>query len=409
MSAVSGTDPSGREAATAWRRVLLVVFAGVAAAMHVGKAPPALAEIRSDLGIGLVAAGWVVSLTALVGAVLGAGIGALTDRVGPRGAFLAGLGLLTCGSLAGAAALAPLQLFVSRAVEGCGLILVLVSAPGLIVYATQPADRRMAFALWGAWMPLGLGTMMLLSVPLLHVFGWRAGWLAAAALTALSGLLLAVAFPRGAGRAGAARGRVLPRLALAAGRRGPWLLAVSFFFYSMSFITVFGFLPTFLIEGQGLSAAEAVPLTALAVYGNAAGNVAAGGLLRRGWPRWALMALACCAMGAASFGIFAASMPGLVRYALCLVFAVVGGLLPATVLGAAAAFAPRPDLVGTVNGMIVQGINCGQLVGPPALALIVSTAGGWSSAPLLLAGAALAGLAAAFGIRRVERRAAALR
>lgn len=44
------------------RAVAVVVAAGMVAAFHVGKLPPALPAIRDELGLGLVAAGWLVAL-----------------------------------------------------------------------------------------------------------------------------------------------------------------------------------------------------------------------------------------------------------------------------------------------------------------------------------------------------------
>ena len=55
---------------TPWPLVGLLVAAGVVAAFHVGKAPPALPSIRADLDASLRQAGWLLSIINLVTAAL---------------------------------------------------------------------------------------------------------------------------------------------------------------------------------------------------------------------------------------------------------------------------------------------------------------------------------------------------
>ena len=61
---------------------LLVIAAGVAAALHVGKLPPAIGALREALGLTLVEAGFLLSLVQLAGAALGLAFGALADGLG---------------------------------------------------------------------------------------------------------------------------------------------------------------------------------------------------------------------------------------------------------------------------------------------------------------------------------------
>jgi MFS family permease len=171
-----------------------------------------------------------------------------------------------------------------------------------------------------------------------------------------------------------------------------------------------GFLPTILIERYGLSAAAAAVLGAGAVAANIVGNVAAGLLLHRGVPRWALIALAGAGMGLSALGIFSGALPFAVVYGLCVLFAAVGGLLPASVLGAAADHAPAPHLVAPTSGLLVQGSNLGQVIGPPAIGAVASLTGGWAASPLVLTSGAAVAVGLALVLRGIEgRRAGAAR
>src|SRR5215471_12538344 len=149
-----------------------------------------------------------------------------------------------------------------------------------------------------------------------------------------------------------------------------------------------GFLPTLLVEQQGLSPVAAGGLGALAVAANGVGNVAAGFLLGRGVPRWRLIAIATIAMLSCGILIFIAAPPLVPTLLLYIAFATLGGMLPASVLGGAPAHAPAPHLVPATNGLIVQGSNLGQVIGPPVIGAIAA-AWGWQWAPLLLAPPAL--------------------
>ena len=68
----------------------------------------------------------------------------------------------------------------------------------------------------------------------------------------------------------------------------------------------------------------------------------------------------------------------------------IGGMLPAAVLSGAPVVAPSAGQVATTNGLLIQGSNVGQMVGPPALAWLVTLTADWQSGYWMLQGAALA-------------------
>ena len=81
-------------------------------------------------------------------------------------------------------------------------------------------------------------------------------------------------------------------------------------------------------------------------------------------------------MGLCGLGIYSASLGGPWRYLLCLVFSATGGIVPSSLVTGSQVHAPRPELVATTNGLIMQGGSLGSLTGPPALAAVVAAAGG---------------------------------
>ena len=78
-----------------------VIAAGVVAALHVGKLPPALPVLEQMLGISLLQASFLLSLVQLAGMTLGLLTGLAVQRLGLTRSMTAGLLLLGCASALG--------------------------------------------------------------------------------------------------------------------------------------------------------------------------------------------------------------------------------------------------------------------------------------------------------------------
>ena len=392
--------------ATRWEHVWLATLAGAMAAFQIGKMPAALPALRDDLGLGIVAAGIIASTISLIGVCIGAASGSFADRLGHRRAIIASLLLIAAASGGGALSGNVAVLLFSRVAEGVGMILIFAAGPVLVLQACRTSHQRAAMGIWGISMPLGTGLMVLVTPLLLESFGWRGVWIA----NAIAVCLFAVLFGRRVAASPKADSGVDWRLLVRGIRstvtaRGPLLVACCFACYTVNFFAVLTFLPTFLTERTGIERGDAAVLTAIAIFANALGNLSAGAFLYRGVERWVLMSLALTVMGLSSIGIFASEIGPSVRYAFCLLFFFFGGLLPPAIWASAPVHAPRPDLIATSNGLIFQGSSLGLLIGPPALAALVSAAS-WQAAPFLVCGVAVAGLLLATIIRATERSAA---
>ena len=341
----------------------------------------------------------------LVGALGGLLSGTVADLLGRRRVLLGGLLVLCLGNLIGAAAQSPVPLLVSRFIEGLGYILVVVTGPALVINIAHPRNVRQALGVWAAFVPTGTSLMMLLSPLALENVGWRGLWLANAGLLLGYAVFLAritsgLADPPLQGRKKINTPWNDIRQTLS--RPGTSVMAVTFTAYALQFMAVLGFLPTLLIDDLGLKPSPAALLTALVAFMNAPGNLTGGWLLQRGFKRGNLLWVAALVMGLCGLGIYHAPLGGLARYLLCLIFSGVGGIIPASLISGVQLHAPKPELVATTNGLVMQGGSIGSLIGPPALATVVSAAGGWSGAPYLLVGAAAATIGLSLYLRRLE-------
>jgi MFS transporter, DHA1 family, inner membrane transport protein len=394
---------------TPWGLVALLVAAGIVAAFHVGKMPPAIPSIRAELGASLRQAGWLLSTLNLMTALGGMAIALTADRFGHRRLVLLGTALCVVASTLAAFASDADALLVARFFEGFGFIAVVVVLPTLILRITAPQDQRLAMTLWTSYMPAGAGSMMLIAAFVLPQASWRVVWLVASGVSAimLAALLLRASPRRELDPQPVKRRPVLHEMAEVASSGGPLAIALCFGAYSCCWFAVIGFLPTLQVERLGFSTSTAAIVTAVVTIVNVGGNLAAGWLMRHGLDRLALIAGAAITMAFCAAGIFVGDVPDLVRLALAGIYSAVIGVVPAALFTALPIHSPRAELVGASTGLLMQGSNFGALIGPPITAALVS-AGGWPSAAWLTSTAlGLAACAAVFLHLRERRKLAA--
>ena len=382
---------------TPWALVGLLVAAGIVAAFHVGKVPPALPSIRAELGATLRQAGWLLSTVNLITAVGGMAIALTADRFGHRRLVVLGTGLAVLASGLGAFASSVDGLLVSRVFEGLGFITVVAAIPTLLLRIARVEDQRLVMALWTTYMPAGAGAMMLISALVLPGTSWRIAWFVAAAVSALMlGALLWRAVPsRELDAIPVARRPVLHEMAEVVSSGGPLAIALCFGAYSCCWFAVVGFLPTLQIERLHLATSTAAIVTAVVTIVNVGGNLAAGWLLRHGVQRVTVIVGAAVPMAFCAAGIFVDGLPDLVRLLLAGIYSAVIGVVPGALFTAIPVHAPRPQLAGASTGLLMQGSNIGALLGPPITGALVS-AGGWPAAAWLTS--VSLGIAAAAGV-----------
>jgi len=382
----------------------VVVLAGVSAALHVGKLPPAIAALQAAMGLSLLQAGFLLSTVQVAGMTAGLAFGALADALGFKRSMLLGLGLLALASAAGGVAQDLSSLLLLRAVEGFGFLLVVLPAPGLIRRLVVPQQLSRMLGLWGTYMPFGAALALLIGPVWIGAFGWRAWWWVLGGLSLAMALWLAWAVP-----AIGATSRPLPwagRLRQTLAAPGPWLVAMTFAVYAGQWLAVIGFLPAIYLQ-TGVSGAATGLLTALAAAVNMAGNLVSGRLLQAGARPTRLLAIGFITMGLAAAAAFAAvddaPLPPLLRYAAVLVFSAVGGLIPATLFSLAVRLAPSEQTLSSTVGWMQQWSAFGQFVGPPLVAWVAARSGGWQWTWVVTGACSLLGLLLAARIAALLR------
>ena len=361
-------------------RATITVGAGVVVALNFGKLPPALAELRAEFGFTLVEVSWLTSLLMFAGASFGIAGGSIADRFGHRRTMIAGLMLVGLAGLIGALADRPGWMFASRVVESLGMLLTVLPAPAMLSRCVPPERLRGWLGGWSAYMPLGMSVMLVVTPWVISLVGWRGAWVLTSVCALFWVLLIVRAHPAVEHQDAQSRPpeRSLRRLmALTLAAPGPWLLAIGFLFYAGQFLGTFSFLPT-LYRESGIDPRAGGALTALAVLGNALGNIASGHLLQRGVQRATLLVTAAAVIAVMSWVIFGSSAPFGLRYSAAVTLSIVSGLVPGVLFATVPAYAPDPRAVSTTVGWMQQGSGIGQALSLPVIAGIAQWHGDWT-------------------------------
>lgn len=343
----------------------LVVLGGVSAALHAGKLPAALPALQQATGMDLRQGVWLLSLFQLATLLGGLALSLLVARIGLRRAMVAGLFLLSLGSLAGSFGDGVGALLAARGVESLGLLAVAVSGPALVRALCAGPRQGFMLAAWGMFMPAGFALGLLLAPVLLAHAGWPQLWQGCALVSALCAALLAWRLPDARARASATQRSTALALADRVLRRPHTTgLGLLFALYAGLWLTLVGLLPTLLV-GQGMALPLAATAAALVVASNAAGNLGAGWLAARGWsPRARLLLGFGVLLGGMPLALLALSQPDALRIVAALLASALGGLVPGTLFQLLPRAAPDADAVPATTGWMLQCSAAGQLVLP---------------------------------------------
>lgn len=156
----------------------------------------ALPDIGRSLGVGMSGLQWVVDGYTLMFAALMLSAGALSDRIGARGAFGGGIVLFVLASAACGLASGPGTLVAARLVQGAAAAVMMPASLSLVRqgFADQ-AERARAIAIWTVGGAVAVAAGPVLGGALTASAGWRwiffvnlpAGVLALALLTRVPG------------------------------------------------------------------------------------------------------------------------------------------------------------------------------------------------------------------------------
>ena len=361
----------------------VVVLAAICAGLHVWDLPAAVPFIRDSMAMTLVQAGALLGVTQLAGMLGGLAVSLLAELIGERRCLLAGLAMASLGSAYGAVAGSVTSLMVSRAIEGAGSILVVVTGPGLIRRHTPAPRINTAIGYWGASTGIATFAGLIGSAAIAQVAPWRLLWWLMTVITVAPLPLVAATLPADERRSARRAAAAARRIGATVRSLKPWIAGLAFACFTIEWMTVVGFLPT-ICQQNGLRGIWPGVLTAVVGGLSAVGSIGTASVLERGVPVRALLIPSFAAMAVTSLLAFAvnwAVLPGgdILQVICVAAFSFSGAAIPATLFRIAVDLAPPAGSPPATIGLMQHLFNAGSVAGPAIAAWLVTHTGGWQS------------------------------
>lgn len=352
-------------------------------------------------------AGFLLSSLQLAGMLGGIWVGALAGSIGLRRAILIGLSILALSSILGGMTTNISLLLLSRAGESLGFLLVALPAPALIHQLIQTKYLNLSLGFWGATIPAGTALGLLFGATVVNTIGWNGMWYLTGLVSAAMAIWIAIIVPSDIARATRNTPSSVRHLSASVIQllktlktRAPWLIAITFALYSSQWLAIVGFLPSIYIQ-QGVLPATAGSLTALVAAANIVGNIVAARFLQRGISTPSLLQMAFGIAAICTFMAFSEinETRPILRYIFVLVFSAAGGMIPGVLFSLSVSLAPSRESIPSTIGWALQFSAAGQFFGPPLVAIMTNSAGGWHWIWVITGSASFFGLISAQAIR----------
>jgi len=170
---VEHSDVDAQDARYAWRVLSVTGIGMLVTFFNASMLPVALPDMSADLSAGTTQANWFMLAYLLVNSVLILVLGRVSDLIGRRPVYLAGLAVLTLTGLGIGLARDPTLVIVLRAVQGAGAAAVITNTTALLADAFPARLLAMGIGLNITVMSAGLALGPLAGGLLTETTGWR--------------------------------------------------------------------------------------------------------------------------------------------------------------------------------------------------------------------------------------------
>ena len=351
-----------------WTVLALMFLIGIAVPMQFQSVPAVAPFLVEEVGLSYARIGLLTGLFMFPGAFLAIPGGLLGDRYGDKVVMVAGLAMMSAGSLLFGITDSYPVMFLSRMFGGGGAVLLMVQRSKVITDWFAGREISTAMSIIASSFGLGVGIATATLAGIATATSWQTAMFVDAALPALA-LILVIAFYRDPPAQGAGTGRGeywnISRQELALSS----VAGTAFALFVTGYIVFMSFTPTLLI-GRGASAAQAGFLVSVVALVSL-GSVPLGGYLtdRTGKTNLFVMggavgaAMACFAIPVVRPALLWILLFGLLRGGCT------GGImsLPAEVL--------RPQSRGTGFGVFFTVYYAGMALIPPVAGYLLDVTG----------------------------------
>lgn len=381
------------QSSTNWPAVITLYLCGCTLALHIGKLPVALPLLSAEFNMSLAQSGNLVAIYAVLIALFGLPIGIVVARLGYVTFAITGICLGMLGSFIGLLASSVAVLMLTRLLEGLGWIMAVVALPVLMSHLSTTKDTPVVLGLWGSFMSVGTGTMLLLAPTLQEIGGWRLPWIVSGVLSLIGVIAATIVCVRHQQALGTKTNQQIQTRAVTEHdlkQRNSIAAVLCFMCYSFQYVALTAYFPTMLVSESGVALSLASYWVALIVFANGIGNFSAGWLINFGFKRAHILVYASLLAGFFAMLTFAIKDPTW-SIIFALLMTSISGVIPGTLFSTAGVIASSAAGTGVVIGFMLSGAGVGQAMGPVLVTRVVEFSGHWYSGGLICLAVGLAG------------------
>lgn len=371
-----------------WLITVITVLCGAVCGVHIAKLGPSMTAIINEYSMSLTEAGVLASTFTLLTIFVGALVGNLMPQIGVKRLICSAMMLSTIGGIVALASSDYEALIIGRALEGIGLIIMMIAGPTAVSMFTALGSRAKHMGLWAAFMPLGTGLSFLLAPYIIPTDGWRGLWLFSIIFSATS-LLSALTFiPNDEQPISFSVDKQKLRKTFS---QTPLIwLGIIFAMHSLVFHVILQFIPVY-----GTQSLHASFTTISLVIGafcilNVFGNLIAGNAIHRGISPSRLIQLQFVVAPILGLIVFTSNFPDIVKLGTILFGAFFTSMVPTSCFTLIAKLADEPADIPAYNGLMLQVQGAGILFGPSLTGWAVEFFNSWSVAGIIFVAASAA-------------------
>ena len=320
-----------------------------------------MTAIINEYSMSLTEAGVLASTFTLLTIFVGALVGNLMPRIGVKRLICSAMMLSSTGGIVALASTNYEALIIGRALEGIGLIIMMIAGPTAVSMFTDLGSRAKHMGLWAAFMPLGTGLSFLLAPYIIPTDGWRGLW-SFSIIFSVASLFGALAFIQTTGNR--YRSRSINKNYERLSQTSLVWLGIIFAMHSLVFHVILQFIPVY-----GTLSLQASFTTVSLVIGafcilNVFGNLIAGNAIHRGISPSRLIQLQFVVAPILGLIVFTSNFPDVVKLGTILFGAFFTSMVPTSCFTLIAKLADEPADIPAYNGLMLQVQGAGILFGP---------------------------------------------
>lgn len=358
------------------------LICGAVCGMHIAKLGPAMQAIIESFTMSLTEAGILASTFSLLTIFVGVFVGSILPGIGIKRLICLAMLLSSLGSVYGLISNDVLSLIFGRALEGIGLIIMMIAGPTAISLFTDEKSRAKHIGVWSAFMPLGTALSFIIAPTMMSMGGWRSLWLFSAIFSAMALMTAIVYIPNDSNPPALHLNRKLLEVTLKT-KTLIWIGLV-FAIHSLVFHIILQFMPIYGMNELGSSLTTISIILGVFCILNVFGNVISGYALHRGIRSYQLMSIHFIAIPILAILLFFPGVPDTIRFISLILGAFFTSLSPSAAFTLIAKLSTRTSEIPAFNGLMLQVQGAGILFGPALTGWLVETLNSWIAAGFVL-------------------------